>query len=406
MARFAYRAIGADGAALEGEIDASSKQAAIDKLQSAGHLPINAEEATSTTSSEPSLLKRFMQRPRRGRVNVSQLTRELAMLLVAGLPLDQALRLAANVDTARTGALVTELRERVRDGAALSEALATHDEVFDELYVNMVRAGEASGALDTVFARLADHLEAADELRTSIKTALIYPALLFMVSAISVAVLLTFVVPKFVILFEDSGQALPALTQLVFGVAEICQQYWWFIFAVFAMGVWMFDQWLNDPSRKIRFDTWCLGIPYLGAVLQQSDVARFARTLSLLLTNGVALLAGVRYAGAAMRNRALRSEVRNVYTSVEQGQRLAGALDTQQHFPERAKQLIEIGEETGKLDEMLLRLADIYDREVETSLRRLLTVLEPVLILGLGGLIAIIIVSILMAMLGLNELVI
>lgn len=407
MTVFRYKAVANDGQILYGEIDAPSKGVAIARLQSSGHLPISAEEVDTRGNFFRGLINKFNTRDTISRKDIGILTSELATLLQAGLPLDVALKTMEGFSTSvPVKNLISDILQRIQGGVSLSDAMAEQGGIFNRLYINMVRAGEAGGSLQTVIDRMAIYLERMDELRSSVLTALIYPAILVVISSISLLILMTFVVPQFVPLFEDVGQALPFITQIVFGFADILRSYWWLLFAAIACAVWLIDKQLSDPAKRLRFDGWTLGLPYVGGLVAQLEVARLTRTLGTLLNNGVPLLTAVTLVRDVLNNRMIAQIMESVIASLEQGQRLARPLKESKYFPPLAVQLIEVGEESGQLESMLMKIADIYDKEVQTSIKRLLTLLEPVLIIGLGGIIAIIISSILVAMLGLNDLVI
>ena len=404
---FRYKAVSHGGEMLQGEIEAPSQAAAIEKLQGAGHLPISAEAGggAAIRGQRPGF-----RWPRPGAARhdaIRALTRELATLLQAGLPLDQALSTLAEVSASpAVKKLVRDIYARVQGGAALSQAMEAQGESFSRLYLNLIRAGEAGGALETVLQRLADYLERSAALRANIVSALIYPVILLCIALFSVSALLIFVVPQFVPLFEDTGAALPLATRLVFGAAEGLQRFWWALPLALAIGGWLLQNRLKAPAGRLRWHSFLLRLPLSGGLITRLEVARFARTLGTLLGNGVPLLTGVALVREVITNQAIAAVMGRVTARLEQGGRLAEALVREPHFPALAVQLIRVGEESGQLEAMLLKIADIYDTEVNTTIKRLLALVEPVLILGLGGLIAVIIISILVAILGLNELVV
>ena len=407
MPIFRYKAISADGQSLNGEIEASTRSHAIERLQSSGHLPISADEIASKGNLIQNLSRRLNRDTGVKQKEVILFTRELATLLNAGLPLDTTLRTMVNLSSSvAVKNVVQSILEKVQGGKTLSEAMADQEGVFSRLYINMIRAGEAGGSLQVVIDRVANYLERIQELRTTVITALIYPAILFVISLLSLLLLLTFVVPQFEPLFDDMGQSLPLLTEIVFSVAGMIRSYWWFILILFTASLWFADKQLADKARRLQFDAWILGVGKIGEIIQQIEIARFARTLGTLLTNGVPVLTAVNLIRDVISNTAISNIIDEVIASLEQGHRLAKPMHDSRLIPPLAAQLIEVGEESGQLEAMLFRVADIYDREVETSVKRLLTLLEPVLIIGLGGIIAVIIMSILLAMLGLNELVV
>ena len=408
MATFRYKTLSRPGGeVLRGDIDAPSRELAVRELRGAGQLPIRVEAADGWSRFRPSALtSRRAARPVT-RQDVVLLTRGLATLLEAGLSLEQALRALAGFDLAAPARrLVQALTEQLQGGASLSAALAQHPATFDRLYVSMVRAGEASGALGQVIARLADYLERMAALRANLVNALIYPGILLGFSVASVLALMTFVIPQFVPLFENANQDLPWLTRAVFAGSALFQAYWWCLPPGLLLLTWSMDRCLADPARRRRFDSGCLRLPWLGALVRQVEIARCARTLGTALSHGVPHLTGIALAREATGNTCMAETLDAVSSSLEQGQSMAAPLKESQLWPALATQLVEIGEAGGQLEPMLARLADIYDREVQAGIKRLLTVLEPLLILGLGGLVAVIIASVLLAVMGLNALVI
>lgn len=405
MARFRYKAVSPDGQVVRGDIEAESRDAAVAKLRNQGHLPISAEKAVAWwTRPLPGI---GIQRSRISGADIAEFTRQLGTLLHAGLPLDGALKtLEKLVHSPSLRRLIHEIHDSVQSGSALSEALAQHPEQFDPLYVNMIRSGEAAGELHAIIERLAAYLEQSLELRSSIQTALIYPMLLLIVAFLSLVAIMTFVVPQFIPLFEDAGETLPLLTRIVFGGAELFRDAWWIMLAVLFVLGWVTQKQLANPAIRLRWDRRCLRIPFLGQMIRDLETARFSRTLGILLGSGVPLLAGIRLAGDVVVNRAMAAVIDEVAGNLEKGLPMTGPIRNSGLFPPLAVQLMEVGEESGQLDEMLLRTAEVYDANVRTGVKRALALLEPVLILGLGGLIALIIISVLVAILGLNELVV
>jgi general secretion pathway protein F len=370
-----------------------------------GYVTIRAEEATSpATVGEVKRRRRFV----RQRVGADQLilfTRELSTLLNAGLALDRALEVLTGIAEDETvRAMLFRIRDEVRSGATLSTALASQSGIFSRLYLSMVRAGEAGGALSKVLLRLSEHLERADELRATVVSALMYPTILIAVSAISVMTLLIFVVPQFTQLLEESGKALPLATQIVVNTGGFLRGYWWIILSVTAGAVFLFRRWLEDPAALLRWDAWLLRLPLAGDLIAKVEVARFARTLGTLLGNGVALLPGLSIARETLGNTMLGEALGRVAAELKAGRGLGRPMLQEGMFPKLAVHMVMVGEETGRLEETLLRVAEVYDQEVQRALKRVLTLLEPALILGLAVVIAGIILSILLALLSVNEL--
>jgi general secretion pathway protein F len=341
------------------------------------------------------------------RDHVLAFTGELATLLRAGLPLDRALEILIGLAAARpVAALLQTVRDSVRGGKSLSQALDMHREVFSRFYVNIVRAGEAGGALGVVLTRLAETMERNKELRESVKAALIYPTILVCVAVASVMVLLVWVVPQFQQTFSQAGKALPLSTQVVIFVGTGLRKYWWLIALIVVAVVWLIRRRLARPEVRFRWDGRLLRLPLLGDLLAKVEVARLARTLATLLANGVTLLGGLSIVKDTMTNSVLANALDGVVTRLREGKGFGRPLIETGLYPRLATQMILVGEESGRLEEMLQRVADVYDREVQMAVRRFLAVLEPVLILSLAVLIGGIVLSILVGVMAMSELVV
>jgi general secretion pathway protein F len=294
----------------------------------------------------------------------------------------------------------------VRGGKSLSQALDMHRDLFSRFYINVVRAGEAGGALGTVLSRLAETMERNKELRECVKSALIYPTILVCVAVASVMVLLVWVVPQFQQTFAQAGKALPVATQVVIVVGTGLRRYWWLIgLAVFG-AVWLFRRRLARPEVRFRWDGRLLRAPLLGDLLAKVEVARLARTLATLLGNGVTLLAGLSIVKETMTNSVLANALDGVVSRLREGKGFGRPLVETGLYPRLATQMILVGEESGRLEEMLHRVADVYDREVAAAIKRFLAVLEPALILSLAVMIGSIVLSILMGVMAMSELVV
>lgn len=404
MARFLYKAVSPTGETLEGQMEAVSADEVVTKLQEAGNVPISAREASGGLDG---LLGSLVSRAHRvSQREVAVFTQQLSTLLGAGLPLDRALHILHDLaETEAVGDLVKAVRDQVRGGASLSDALEARHGVFTRLYINMVRAGEAGGTLDVTLARLADYLERSKELRDSIISALIYPALLLFMAVGSLVVLLIYVVPQFMPIFEEMGAELPLLTTIVLGVGELFRSFWWALFAAVVGIIVYFRGQFADPKTRYKWDRRLLKLKLTGDIIAKVEMARLSRTVGTLLTNGVPLLAALSIGRNVVTNTVMGEGVDQAATEVKTGGSLAHNLAGTEHFPKLALQMINVGEETGQLDEMLVKVADTYDREVRTTIDRLMAALVPALTLGLAVLVALIVMSILMAILSVNELV-
>ena len=306
MPRYKYKAVGTNGQIQQGEIEAASQEAVIRNLQDTGHLPISTSEITSRNWLHQFLLKSLQRRNTVTRKDIVLFMNELATLLQAGLPIDNALRTMERLATSTPlKALINGVLRQIQEGLNLSDAMADQPNAFNRLQLNMIRAGEAGGELHKVIGELADYMERMNELRNSVITALIYPAILIVMSVLSLFVLMTFVVPKFIPLFEDVGQALPLLTQITFGLAGLLQSTWWIILCLLAFSVWYLDRQFANPIKRRQFDTWCLRLPILRDLIKNMEIARFARTLGTLVNNGVPLLSAVVLAKDVINNRRL-----------------------------------------------------------------------------------------------------
>lgn len=404
MPTFRYKALSTSGEVIAGELEARDRSAAVASLQSLGHLPIQAEEAVGAATSR-GMLEGLLARRKVGMREVTVLTRDLATMLRAGLPLDRALEILGDVVPSRSlKRLVGEIRAQIRSGASLADAMAAQGEVFPRYYVSVIRAGEAGGSLEVVLGRLADNLDNAEAVRQRVNSSLRYPLILLVMTGLSIVILLTFVLPEFQPLFEDAGEALPWLTRVVMAAGDALQLYGVFGLAGLLVAMVLLRRRLKEPTFRRRWDGWLLGMPLFGQLATKVEVARLARTLGSLLSNGVPLLQALRLTQETASNLVVGDALEQVAAAAKQGQGLATPLLQSGRFPPLAVHLIKIGEETGRLEDMLLRVAEIYDGEVEQTIQRMLALLVPVITIGLGGLIAVIIGSVVMAIFSVNQL--
>ena len=404
MPRYRYKAVTASGEVVEGDMEAGDAFTVARRLQDSGQVPIRAEEVRGGLA--PDWLSRdlFSGRALSAKALV-QVTRELATLLGAGLTLERSLEILIDVfDRKTVCALLAEVLESIRGGAAFSEALAEHEADFPRFYISLVRAGEAGGQLASVLRGLADYLEKSQAVASEVRSALLYPMILLVMAGGSVAILLTVVIPEFRPLFEDAGDALPLATQVMLVVADLIERYWWLFGLVLLLAFAVLRWQLRKPGFRTLWDGAMLRLPLFGALFRKIQVSRFSRTLGTLLGSGVTLLNALRLVRDTIDNRALVRAIDEVAARLKEGARLADLLAASQVFPSLAIHLVRVGEETGQLDPMLLKIADIYDAEVKTSVEHLLALLVPLLTIGLGVLIAAIIASVLLALLSLNQL--
>ncbi len=415
MPLYQYKAVSPSGDVQEGVLEGANQSGVIAHLQAGGLIPIRAVEvgaemgaATSTGMVAGSAVTTRPAGRSQGRVSQNDLTlmtRELATLLKAGLPLDRSLEILINLaDKPAVGTLLTTIRNEVRGGTALSKALDAHRDVFSRFFVNMVKAGEAGGSLGGVLMRLADYLERAKELKDSVISALIYPIILLSAATLSLAILLTVVVPQFKQIFDQSGATLSTATQALLATSIFLRANWPLVVgAVLAVVLWARHS-FTQPESRVRWDARWLTWPVVGGLIARIEMARFSRSLATLLQNGVPLLASLAILKDTLGNAVFRDAVEKVARELKGGRGMAKPMLETAVFPKLAVQMIAVGEETGRLDEMLLQVADLYDREVGYAVKRALALLQPVMIIGLAVFIGLIMYLILDPMLGMMDL--
>lgn len=403
MPLFEYKAVSPSGETVRGTMEAASEALVIAKLQESGNIPLSANLAGQGGFSLDVLsLKRRGMNTR----EVGQFTQQLATLLGAGLPLDRSLQVLLELsENDRIKQTLTTIRDQVREGESLSDALEAQHGSFSRLFINMVRAGEIGGSLDTTLERLADYLERSKDLKDSVLSAMIYPIMLMVLAGGSLVLLLVYVIPQFTPIFEELGGDLPLITKIVLAAGGILQNFWWGLIGLTVLGVVMFRRMLANPEQRLRWDTRVLGMRWVGDLVAKMEIARLSRTLGTLLTNGVPLLSGLSIARNVMNNSLLRQNVEATTQKVKTGGGLAHNLAESGKFPRLALQMVSVGEETGQLDVMLLKVADTYDKEVRNTIDRLLAVFTPVITLVMAVMIGTIVMSVLMAIMGINELV-
>jgi len=400
MPRFIYKAVTPAGQVVEGEILAVTRSEVIERLHADGNTPIRASEATEGLLAGLASAHLFRRR-RLSPSDIVVITQELATLLHAGLPIDRALALIGDLtESGGKRNFINRILESVRSGASLADALEQHKEVLPSFYIGMLRAGEAAGSLDTVLARLAEVLTRTQALRESVRTAMYYPVIVLVVAALSIAILLTAVVPEFRPIFESAGAVLPVSTKLIIAMGDTMQHYWWaLVVGMAGLGAALSYSY-RQPAGRLRWDELILKLPLLGDVVTKLEVARFTRTLGTLLGSGVVALNALSIAAKTLTNRVIAQRIADIAGRLKKGEGLARPLQSANVFPRLAVQLIQVGEEAGQLDTMLLHVADIYDEEVKRTVQRLLSLLVPAVTIGLGLLVAAIIGSMLTAILG------
>ena len=408
MALFAFEAVRQSGDPVSAQLEAASEAEAVERVREQGLilLRIQTAAAAAITSHEKKMgtFARLFASRKVSREQVVAFTRDLANLISAGLPLDRAFELLVGLaDSGPQAALLQELRDRVRGGQALSQTLSEHPKQFDRLFVNMVRAGEASGTLGPVLERISEFQERSAELRSSVQSALLYPIVLVAVAIVAVMTMIFFVVPKFETTFRQFGKALPPATENLLAISHWFREDGWMVLIAAAALFILIRGRLRTPVGRLNWDRRKLTLPILGDLFAKIEVARLARTLGTLLGNGVSLLPALTIVKDTVDNRALANSLEGVLVRLKAGQGFARPLMETGLYPKLAVHMVAVGEETGKLDSMLLKVAEVYDLEVNTTLKRALGLLEPVLILTLAVVVGGIIFALMSALLGLTE---
>lgn len=403
MAFFQYRATDPSGKLVEGIMEAEGERGVVSRLHEMGLIPLNiAIPGEVTGKSLP--FPRFFHR----QVTQQQLlhfTQELSTLLGAGLPIDRSLSVLANlVPGDEFKKTIRLLLEGVRAGKPLAGSMAEHPQVFPKLYVNMIRAGESGGILEGVLRHLVDYLERSINLREDLKSALTYPVLLAAVAGLSLIVLFIYVIPRFSLIFKDIHQALPWMTLMLINFSYGLSRYGWIILLLAILSIVLGLFYIRNPEGRLQWDRWRLRLWLLGDLQCKLEVARFSRTLAALLKGGVPLLESLGTVQGVVGNRVLARAIAQVQNRVKEGKGMVGPLTESGLFPDLALHMIAVGEETGRLEAMLGTVAEHYDQEVKRTTKRLTSLLEPALILGMGLVVAVVVISMLMAIFSINDL--
>ncbi|GAB4232832.1 MAG: type II secretion system F family protein [Acidobacteriota bacterium] len=403
MPFFQYKAVAPDGRVVEGTLEAPDRSVAQARLEEQGQLPIKvySPDETGILGSEIQLPWKRKRVPRQ---DLLIFTQELGALLGAGLPLDRSLTILSDLtENAYLREIVRELLREIKGGKSLSEGLALYPQVFPKLYISMVRAGEASGTLEPILQRVAEYLENVEELKSYFVSALIYPAILALVGSGSIIVMVTIVIPKFAAIFENAGVPVPLPMQIMLGISAFVTGYWWLLLGGALGSVLWWRRWLQTPAGRRKWDLWILRMPLLGSLFERLEISRFARTLGTLLRSAVPLIQSINIVRDVVGNRALAEALEGVVTGVKKGEGLAAPIRRTELFPAFAVHLLEVGEETGRLDDMLYQIAETYDRELRTSIKRLVALFEPAMILVMGLIIGLMVVSMLYSIFSIND---
>jgi len=413
---YAFRAVASDGRVTSGTMAGKSERQIVQALQRQGLVVLEVNPPGGSGSLARPLRRRAaslpgvprrLTAPRLGRVRPKLLiafSENLAMLLSAGIALDKSLFIIGELTEGRAfRKTVADVHERIREGSTLGDALSQHPEAFPPVFVSMVTAGEKGGILEAVLAKLTEYLKNVQEVREYLFSSMIYPAILTLTSAVSIVVLLTVVLPRFATIFEDLGAAVPLPTQIMLATGDFLRGWWWALMLAALLALVGFRSWARTPGGRLTFDRLKLRMPILGPTLARIELARFARTLGTLLSNGVSILAALNIVRGVVQNSDLKARLGQTIEDIKQGVPLSRSLGVIEYVPSLAVHMIGVGEQTGRLDAMLGKVADVYDKELRSDIKSFTSFFEPAVILVLGLVIGVMVVSILMAIFSINE---
>ncbi len=391
MARFIYKVKRGPQEILEGFVEAESESSAINQLLNLGYFPIQVrKEAPKETGASF-----FIQRIKKG--EIANLTRQLAELLESGLTLHRALIIVGEqIQNPKLRLIIKDIADRIKEGAIFSDALKNYPEVFSRLYVNIVRSGEVGSMLGNVLSNVADFLEKEEETKDKIKSAIIYPIIMASVGVLTVFVLLTFVVPRLVLMFKEMGEVLPLPTRILIGTSDFIRHNILLITALIVFVVIFINRATKNIEVKNFFDTLKIKLPIFGPIIRDTELSRFARTLSTLLGNGVPILYSIEVTTDIIENLAIKREFNKIQQSVKEGSSFTAGMKKSLYFPPFIVHIVAVGEEGGFLEKSLLKVATNYQQKTERSIKILTTLLEPILILSMGLVVGFIVISMLL----------
>ena len=396
MPAYSYSSTTQEGVIKEGVIEAHDEKSALNMLKNSGVIPLKIKlKKNGLISAENFSFKSAKN-------EVQTFTTELYALLGAGLPLDRSLNILAEItENKKMKEVISAILRSIREGSSFSDALEKHPRIFSSLYVNMVRAGESGGVLGVVLEKLIDFLESSKELKDHIFSALIYPVVLVITGILSIIVLVTYVLPKFSVIFRDMGTQLPLPTQILIVFSNVILSTWWIILLIIIAGGFALRNYLKTEKGRYNWDD--LKIKIMGDVILKLETARFCRTLGALLKSGVPLLQAIKNAKDIVGNYVISSALDKISAGIKKGQGIAKPLSDAKIFPNLALSMIKVGEETGQLDAMLIKIADTYEKSLKVSIKKFVSFLEPALILSMGLLTGFIVISMLMAIFSITD---
>ena len=403
MPEFAYRATDRMGKIVEGLMEAPVERDVIGKLQSMGYIPIKVGHPGKTRSFSLDIdIAGFFKRI--SSKDVMTFTQQLSTLISAGLPLDKSLSIVAELtEKGEFQKVINDVLSSIQGGVTFADALAKHPKVFSKLYVNMIKAGEAGGVLEMILERLVDFLEGSQDLKETVTSAMLYPILLSGFCVLIVVLFLTIIIPMFSAMFEDAGDKVPASAQFLLGLSAAIKGYWWVIAGVIGGTCFGIKRYLATEQGKLKWDELKLKIFMIKTLVQKIEVARFARTLGTLIRSGVPILQALNIVKETINNLVIAGSLVGIHEGVKEGEGISKPLKSAGTFPPLAIHMITVGEETGRLDEMLLKVADTYDKDVRTAVKQFVSILEPLLILFMACVVGSIVITMLLAIISVND---
>lgn len=411
MPQFKYKARDASGKLRNGYVSAASKDGAKAALKKMRLSPVDIkatrlEESDSADLGETPILGRLIYKDAKGNIQVQLgnpqattkdiivFTKQFSTMLGSGVPMIQGLTILASQQRIRSfGVTLEKIRFAVENGASLSDGLEPYPDLFDTLYVAMVRAGEASGSLDKILLKLVTYIEKSDKIKRQVKSAMSYPIIVIVAAIGAVSVLLVFVVPTLAQQFSDNGKELPAVTSLVIGMSDFMKNRWYVLLSGAFTVATGFKQWIKTDAGRRQFDAAILKAPAIGDLILKISVGRFCSTMSTMLTSGVNLLEALKICAASAGNKTIESFVLNIRSKIEEGQKFSEPLSAGGLFPPMVISMVAIGEQSGALDDMLIKVSDFYEDEVDLAVKTVLGMIEPIMIVGLGGIIGFILIA-------------
>ena len=404
MENFTYKAKNRAGDLVNGVISADHRSAVMERLTGMGLMPVEIKQTASDSGNKSgagSLFKKHIKKS-----YIATFMRQLGDLLNAGVPLVRALTTLTNQQSnPKLKEVIHQIKTSVVSGSNLADALGEHPKLFSELQINLIHSGEVSGSLESVLNQIAEFSEKEQALISRVKSALAYPALLFMVGTGSVIFLMTFFIPRFAVIFADMGHNLPMPTQILMGMSHFIRSFWPVFVLLIAGGVYLFKKWVNKPSGRLQYDGIKLKIPIVNDLVTKIAVSRFCRTLATLLKSGIPLLTALKVVRGATGNAVIANEISDIAGSIREGQSLAEPLRMSRIFPMSVVEMIAVGEEAGNLEDVLFKVSDAFDIEVDNAVRMFVSLMEPAMILFMAVIVGFIVISMLLPVFSLNSMI-